>query len=251
MRASVPILYTASTLTSISCLVVMLMSAGCATTKVSNQEQLVTGPLPRPTHIWVYNFVATASDMPPDSTLAGEDDVDTAAPQSEQQIEEGRKLGAEIATQLAAQIRGMGLPAVQPAPGAQPQINDIEIRGYLLSVKEGSAAKRVIIGFGAGASELRTMVEGFQVTAQGLRKLGIGDVNSGGNKTPGAALGVATFLATHNPAGLVISTGAKVYGEASGKSTVEGRAEATAREIFTTIKPRLEAQGWIYSVPGQ
>ena len=62
------------------------------------------------------------------------------------------------------------------------------------------------------------------MTPKGLRELGQGTVDSGGSKTPGAALGVVTFLATSNPAGLIVSSGMKVYGEASGKATVEGNA---------------------------
>jgi hypothetical protein len=119
------------------------------------------------------------------------------------------------------------------------------IRGYLLSIEQGSAAERLVLGFGAGASELRTLVEGYQLTAQGLRKLGSGTVDSGGSKTPGAALGVAGLVATGNPAGLIISTGMKIYGEESGKSTVEGRAQQTAKEIASQLKVRFQEQGWI------
>ena len=139
----------------------------------------------------------------------------------------------------------MGMPAARGGVGTTPQINDLVIRGYLVSVHEGSAAERVAIGFGAGASALKTAVEGFQVTAQGLRKLGSGAVDAGGGKSPGAALGVVGLIATANPAGLIISSGMKVYGEASGSSTVEGRAKATAKEIADVLKERFEQQGWI------
>ena len=227
-----------------SCLVAMVLVAGCASTKVTDREQLVTGKIPKPDHILVYNFVATAADLPPDSPLAGEADLDTS-PQTAEQIEEGQKLGSEIAAQLVEQIRALGMPAELASSGIKPQVNDIVIRGYLLSIKEGSAAKRVAIGFGSGASELRTLVEGFQMTAQGLRKLGVGTVEAGGGKSPGAALGLATFLATANPAGLIVSGGMKAYGEASGSSTVEGRAKATAKEISDQLKKRFQEQGWI------
>lgn len=230
--------------TVVSCLFALLVAAGCASTKVTNRQQDVTGKIPRPGRIWVYDFVATAADLPADSALAGEGDVDTT-PQTAEQIAEGKKLGAEIANQLAEQIRGMGLPGAQAWAGATPQFNDLVIRGYLLSVKEGSAAKRVMIGFGSGASELRTMVEGFQVTAQGQRKLGSGTVDAGGSKSPGAALGVVSFLATKNPAGLIVSGGMHLYGEESGSSKVEGRAKATAKEISDALKQRFQQQGWI------
>jgi hypothetical protein len=221
-----------------------LLLAGCASTKVAEREQDVTGQIPRPANIWVYDFVATAGDVPADSALAGQPDLDTTS-QTAEQIAEGRKLGNEIAAQLVEEIRDMGMPAALASSGAASQINDIVIRGYLLSIKEGDAAKRVTIGLGAGASELRTAVEGFQVTAQGMRKLGSGTLDSGSGKTPGGAVGLATLLATHNPAGLIISTGVKAYGEKSGKSTVEGRVKQTAKEIADVLKKRFQQEGWI------
>jgi Domain of unknown function (DUF4410) len=224
--------------------VTLLVLAGCAKTKITSREQLVTGPLPRPGNILVYDFAATASDVPADTTLAGQQ-PEVAASQTAEQIATGRKLGAQIAEELVEQIRGMGLSASAALPGMTPRINDIVIRGYLISFKEGSAAKRVAIGFGAGSSELRVAVEGFQMTDQGLRKLGSGSTDSGGSKTPGMAVGAAAFIATANPAGLIVSTGMKVYGEKSGKSKVEGRAKQTAKEIADVLKKRFQEQGWI------
>ena len=58
-------------------------------------------------------------------------------------------------------------------------------------------------------------------------------------------MGVAGLLATGNPAGLIIGTGMKVYGEESGSSRVEGRAEQTAKEIADVLQQRFQQQGWI------
>jgi hypothetical protein len=222
----------------------MVVAAGCASTKVTSRQQLVTGQLPRPDHIWVYDFAATAADVPADSAFAGQFSAD-AAPQTPEQIATGRQLGAAIASQLVEQIRGMGMPGERAPIGTRPAINDIVIRGCLLSVDEGSATKRVAIGFGAGGSELKTAVEGFQMTAQGLRRLGFGTVESGGGKSPGAALGVVGLAATANPAGLIISSGVKAYGEVSGSSKIEGRAKQTAKEIADVLQKRFREQGWI------
>jgi hypothetical protein len=208
----------------------MALAAGCASTTVTNREELVTERLPRPEHIWVYDFAATAADVPADSALAGPYAAN-ATSQTAAQIATGRQLGAQIAVQLVEQIRSMGLPAARAGAGMTPRINDIVIQGALLSINEGNTAERVAIGFGSGASELRTAVEGYQMTARGMRKLGSGTVEAGGSKAPGGAVGVAGLLATGNPAGLIVSTGMKVYGEESGSSGVEGRAEQTAKEI--------------------
>lgn len=222
----------------------LLVVAGCATTKITSRDELVTGKLPRPAHIWVYDFVATPADLPADSVLAGQY-AEYSTPQTAEQIAIGRKVGAEIATKLVEEIRAMGMPAERGGLGTTPQLNDLVIRGYLLSINEGSADKRVLIGFGSGASDLKVAAEGFQMTAHGLRKLGGGTEDAGGSKTPGMALGAVTLLATHNPVGLIVSGGMKIYGEESGKSTIEGRADQAAKEIADVLKQRFEQQGWI------
>lgn len=221
-----------------------LILTGCASTKVSDRVELVTGPIPRPGTIWVYAFAATAADIPANSALAGAKDLDTT-PQTPKQIAEGMKLGDQIASELVADINAMGMNAQMASLDTKPQLNDIVIRGYLISIQQGNAVERVAIGFGEGASELKTAVEGFEMTAKGLRKIGSGDVNANGGKSPGADLGVLGLIATDNPAGLIISGGEHIYGEESGSSTVEGRTKATAKEIADVLKQRFQGQGWI------
>jgi hypothetical protein len=211
---------------------------------VTSRQEYQGGKIPRPGHIWVYDFAATPTEVPTESALAGKP-IEHPTPQTAEQIAMGRKVGEAIASQLAEEIRGMGLPAEQASIRAKPEVNDLVIRGYLLSIDEGDATKRVAIGFGSGASQLTTAVEGFQVTAQGLRKLGSGKLGAGGGKSPGAAVGVVGLIATANPAGLIIGGGVKAYGEYSGSSKIEGRAKAIAKEIADKIKPKFQEQGWI------
>lgn len=225
-------------------LLALLVAAGCAKTTVSDRQEYTGGKLPRPEHILVYDFAATAADLPDESALAGQV-AEHDAPQTPEQIETGRKVGAEIAAHLVSEIRAMGMPAERASSASQPVIDDLVIRGYLLSVKKGDALERVVVGLGSGASDLKAAVEAFQMTATGLRKLGGGDLDAGGGKTPGAAVGAAVLLATHNPVGLIVSTGAKIYGEESGKSTIEGRAAQAAKEIADQMKIKFQEQGWI------
>lgn len=127
-------------------------------------------------------------------------------------------------------------------------MGDGVIRGYLVSVQgggAGSAVKRFVIGFGAGTSEMDTVVEGYAVTPQGWRKLGSGTLTSSGNKTPGMVVPAAVAIATANPIGLIVVGGAKIYGEASGRAGLEGRAKATADEIASQLRIRFQDRGWI------
>jgi Domain of unknown function (DUF4410) len=224
-------------------LLTLLVLAGCASTSVSNRETYTGPKLARPDRIIVDDFAATPADVPASSTAASQSAGST--PQTAQDIEEGRKLGAEVAKQLVLDLQNMGLPAVQAAGQPPPRLNDIVIKGSFVTIEEGSAGKRVLLGFGAGASDLKTVVEGYQMTAEGLRKLGSGEVASGGNKMPGMVVPLAVVAATANPIGLIVVGGMKAYGEVSGSSGVEGRAKATADEIAAQLKVAAQKQGWI------
>jgi hypothetical protein len=200
--------------------------------------------LARPNQIWVYNFVANPADMPANSSIR--DEVGTSStPPTAEQIEEGRQLGALIAADLVADINAMGLSAAQAGPGSSPQVGDGVIRGYLVSVQGGGAVKRFVIGFGYGTSEMDTVVEGYSVTPQGWRKLGSGTLSSSGGKTPGMVVPAAVAIASGNPIGLIVVGGLKVYGEASGRNKLEGRAKATADEIAEQLRIRFQDRGWI------
>ncbi|HXK25952.1 MAG TPA: DUF4410 domain-containing protein [Myxococcota bacterium] len=231
----------------VSVLALALLQA-CAGTKVSQRDTLVKGRLPRPDHIYVYDFAAAPADVPPESALTGHPSV-SAQPQTPQHIALGRKVGSELAGDLASEIAAMGLPAIHVTTPPLLEPNDIAIRGTLLSVVAGSAAERVVIGFGEGSAELKVAVEGFEMTANGLREVGSGTVDTTANKTPGAAVPLAVAVASGNPIGLIVSTGVKVYGEESGKTTIEGKVEDVAKATAEQLRPRFVSAGWIAASP--
>jgi hypothetical protein len=225
-------------------LLVLFSALGCASTKVSDREEYSGGKLARPAQIVVYDFAATPDGVAPDSAIAGQTAA-PAIPPTADQVELEKQLGIQIAEELAAEIRAMGLSAVRATSGTVPQVNDLMIRGYLLSVNQGSELKRVTLGFGSGASGLKTLVEGYQVTAGGPRKLGQGSIDAGGGKVPGGAVGLAALLVTHNPVGLAVQAGVQGYGELSGSAKIQGRAKQTAKEIAEQLKIRFKEQGWV------
>jgi hypothetical protein len=221
----------------------LLTLAGCATTKVTTPQptSAAVAKLPRPAHIVVYDFAATSTDIAADPDLAGEV---AAAEQTPEEIKTGRELGSLVAEKLVDEIQGMGLPAVR-ASKQRPEVDDIAIKGYFASVDEGSAAKRMMVGFGSGSAELKTVVKGYQMTSQGLRFLGSGDVDSRGGKGPGMVVPLAVVVATANPVGLIVGGAVKATGEVTGSSKVEGAAKRTAEAIAETLRERFKAQGWI------
>jgi hypothetical protein len=117
--------------------------------------------------------------------------------------------------------------------------------GYFEAVDRGSAAKRIVLGFGSGAADLRTAVEGYLMTEQGLRRLGSGTLESKGGRTPGIAVPLGVAVATGNPIGLIVMRAVQVGGEATGRSTIERETQRTAKEITAQRRVAFQKQGWI------
>jgi uncharacterized protein DUF4410 len=218
--------------------------AGCATTKVADLQSYEGAKLARPGRIIVHDIATTPEDIPAGSVIAGQVAGHTLQ-QTPEQIALGRQLGAEIAKELVAEIQSWGLPAVRAAGQPAPRVNDIVLMGYFASVDSGSAVKRIVLGFGSGSAELKTAVEGYVMTDNGLRRLGSGDVDAGTGKAPGVAVPAVIAAASGNPIGFIVSSAAKVEGQVSGRTTIEGDAKRTAKEIADQLRVAFQRQGWI------
>src|SRR5215472_1825988 len=57
---------------------------GCASTTVTQQTPMVNENIERPNQIWVYDFVASPSDIPADSALSGAVGAPSTPPTDEQ-----------------------------------------------------------------------------------------------------------------------------------------------------------------------
>ena len=227
------------------CLFALVVAAACAETTVTDRRSnLGTQKIARPAQIHVYPFAATPADIASWSAAASRY-AQTSKPQTAEEIAVGRKLGVLVAKELVREIQKMGLSASEAGNQTAPKVNDLLIVGYFESIDEGSAGKRMALGFGSGAAELRTAVEGYQMTNDGPRLIGSGELRSGGGKIPGAAAPLVLFATTRNPIGLIIGGTANVAGEVTGRNTIEGAAERTAKEISNQLRVRFKEQGWI------
>jgi len=227
------------------CLFALVTLVGCASTKVTSSQSYLGQKLARPDRIIVHDFAVTPADIPSWSASASQYAA-PSTPQTAEAIAAGRKLGAQVAKELVAEIREMGLPAVLAAGQPSPRVGDIVLIGYFASIDKGSAAKRVAIGFGSGGAKLTTQLEGYLMTDQGLRELGSREIDSGGGgKTPGVMVPLAVTIATKNPIGLIVGGAVKVGGEVTGKSTIEGSAKRTAKKIGDELRVAFGEQGWL------
>ncbi len=227
-----------------ACLLLLFPVAATAATKISDQQKYAGGSIPRPETIWVYDFSATPTDVPAGSALTGEE-VPHDPPQTQEEIDSGRKVGAAIAADLITQINSMGMHAKQADSSTQPQVNDLMIHGYLLSVVQGDKKESFSVGFGKGNADIKVAAEGFRMTEQGPQSLGSGKADAQGSKAPGTAVTALGAVAMHNPLGLIVSAGKKEHDKKEGKVGVEGREKDVANTMAGELKKRFQEQGWI------
>jgi hypothetical protein len=224
--------------------VTLALFAGCASAKVTESVSYQGPKLQRPARILVYDFTSNLDDMPDISPMKRQLTLFNEGLTPEQ-VEAGKKLGAQISSDLAAKIRDMGLTGVKALRMTQPKPGDLVIRGYFLTLKEGSASERMALGFGSGKSELKVRVEGYQMTSSGLKYLAGGEGDASSGKTPGAAVGVGVAIATANPIGLIVGAAAKGAGEVTGSETISGASDRITKLVAAKLQAAFERQGWI------
>ena len=146
-----------------------LLLGGCASSDITHRQSYAAQELlPRPGRIIVYDFKASPGDMPAASALTGYYGQ-RQTPQTAQEVQAGRQLGANVGQRLVQNILKMGMSAQRAGFGPPPQIGDVLITGVFYSIDKGDRAKRVIIGFGKGSGELRTLVAASGPTLQAVR----------------------------------------------------------------------------------
>jgi hypothetical protein len=216
----------------------------CASIEVSNRNEYRGEKLARPDRILIHDFAANTDDLPAWSEAA-KTHTGAQAKVSAEEAAVGRKLGEQMALELVQRIDAMGLEAERAAGARSPADGDLVIVGYLASVDEGSGFKRVVVGFGSGAAEVTSHVEGYLATSEGMRLLGSGDASSKKGRSPGVVVPLAVTVATANPIGLLVMTPVKVGSEIAGRSTVEGVGKKMAGEIADVLEEKFREQGWI------
>lgn len=216
--------------------------AGCARVNVENVDVRALG-LPRPEMIYVHDFAVSADAVALDRALGARALEMVKGTETEDRIKISKEIARIVSENLVNEIVAQGMPAqlagAQSVPGPT-----LSIDGQFLSVDEGNRLKRMVVGFGAGASEVRTLVqvyettgewrrlvEDFYVTVKSSRKPGVGPMGG-----IGAAAGRAATAA---------ATSAGIRALSARSQTVEADAKAAAKEIAEELRKLFVQEGWI------
>ena len=138
----------------------LIAMTGCA--RVTTEHvQTTADRLAKPALILVHDYQVSPDEVQLDSALSSRlERAMKGTPKSEDQLEVEQQVSRTLTTTLVDEIRKLGIPA-EPAAMAPPAVGGptLSIEGQIVSIDEGNKAKRLVIGLGSGASEVRTLTQ--------------------------------------------------------------------------------------------
>jgi hypothetical protein len=204
--------------------------------------------MPRPQVVIVDTFAASPDDVQLDQGLSTEVEqsmrVQAGTSRTEQELNAGRKVAGAIADKLVVAIQDMGLHAERGSAVPAGTQNALLIKGQLVAIDEGNRTERLIIGLGAGRSDVRAHVQVYEVTAAERRLIDTMEIDAKSGLTPGMAESMgAGGLAGHLVAATLVSGGVHVADEAIG-ATVVADADRAAAGIAKQLSALFAREGW-------
>jgi hypothetical protein len=218
--------------------------AGCARTSVENVQEVPSTQLPRPDIVIVHDFGVTPADVSLDRA-AGARLIDAmkTTPEQEQQLKLGREVTHVMTEHLVKQISALGIPAVAAGAATPVAGPSLDLEGQILTVDEGNRLRRVVIGFGAGATEVRSLTQVYEITNDGRRLVEDFYTTVKSSRKPGMGPMGAVGGAVEGARAAGVAAGTSVASEFS--QSVDADAKHTAEQITKELKKFFVRQGWI------
>jgi hypothetical protein len=195
--------------------------------------------------VLVYNFAVTPQEVQLDAVGSAITQTFDGTADSQQEQQVGHAVANALAKRLVGNIQNMGLYAERAAGPVTPTGIDVLILGQLVSIDEGNAAERMVIGLGAGRSDVEAHVQVYQ-SASG-RRIPIETMSGTAKSTlmPGAAetMGVGA-LTGHLLVSAAITAGSQVANQTL-SANVDSEAGRLADKVSDQLKALFVQQGWI------
>ena len=215
---------------------------GCASGSITSSKVINRTASAAPDGIAVWDFAVTPDEVALDPDLmrvvgSGQE------PLPAEELEAAHSVANNISELLVADLIRRGLSAYRGTVGATPEAGELVVHGAFVSVDEGSRAKRMLIGFGAGASEVRSHVIVSQVRDGAPVLLEEFEVEADSGSMPGMAVPVGAGAAAGRAAtSVVVSGGMTTAREIKGPLSSESKN--TAEQIGETIERMFTKRGW-------
>ena len=228
----------------VAILVTFLMLAACTSVAV-NPEVGAIEQLPPPDRVLVYNFAVTPQEVQLDAVGSAITQTFDGTADSQQEQQVGHAVANALAKHLVTNIQNMGLYAMRAAGPVPPTGIDMLILGQLVSIDEGNAAERMVIGLGAGRSDVEAHVQVYQ-SVSGRRipiETMMGTAKS--SLMPGAAetMGVGAVTG-HLLVSAALTAGSQIANQTL-SANVDSEAGRLADRVSDQLKSLFIQQGWI------
>jgi hypothetical protein len=219
--------------------------SGCASTQVTDQTQN-TVMLPRPGLVYVYNFAVSPDEVTLQRGIGAEiRELAQKEPRTEQEIAVGHQVADALARHLVKEIQALGFPTYRTSAPLPAAGNNLAVKGQFISIDEGNRTERVLIGLGAGRTDVKTMVQVYEYQAGAPTVATRFSVDAKSGRQPGMAESMgAGAIAGHLATSAAVSAGAQVVGQKY-SATVEADADRTAKDIAKQLKQYFVIQGWM------
>ncbi len=224
-----------------------LAAFGCAGAQVTQQSSAAPISAGPPTAVVVYPFAVDASDVSLNSgifqvayrNMSGED-------QSAQQVQLAHQTAQNICVQVAANLTQKGITATCLQRGVAPTgDNVLVLDGQFTDISEGNRLRRMVIGLGAGASKVDTVVQVIQKTPQGSSELLDFATSADSGYMPGAGItGPAGAAAGGAVAAASIGVNIAAAGVKNVTSATGYLVNKTSDQIVQQMVNYYNRQGW-------
>ena len=227
------------------CLVVL---TGCAGATVSHETEGAPVTNSPPSQIVVYPFATNPNEVTLNSSILQREYRDlSGANVDEQQAQIASLTAQNVCLAVVNALAKKGYNALCQKRGIPPGSgNVLVVDGDFTDISEGNRLRRLVIGFGAGASVLDTNVYVYQPAPGGGQHQVLSfNTHADSGKMPGvaitgpggAAVGGTAAIATVGAN--VAASGVRTY-----RSTIDFLGDKTAQQIDDALIQYFQQQGW-------
>ena len=224
----------------------VLVLAGCASAAVTQQAQRAPADYDRPSQIVIYPFAASPAEVTLNQSIIQKAYRGaTGDNQNADQLQIARDTAQAICQQVVSDLTSQGYNAICAQRGTFVAGGNILIvDGALTNISEGNRLRRLVIGFGTGASTLDSNVSMYQRIGGNLNQVLAFSTHADSGKMPGAAVMAPVGVAAGGGAAAVVGMNAAVGGAKTYSSSTSSLAKKTSDQIVKTVTDYTARAGW-------
>jgi hypothetical protein len=232
------------------------MVAGCAKTVVDSQYESAKWKLQRPSQIFVYDFAVTREQVHENTGfLQGTINDFKETTRLAHEAEIAAEVRTVAADELVTGIQNLGLPAQRVSGSTPLPKGALGVTGQFLNVDEGNRARRLVVGFGAGESDVDIRI---QLYSNGLDQSGVEpetvptkllefQTHADSGSMPGAAVTGGAGAAAGAAVGAVVGVNAAIGAAKSYRSSMGAMTAKSVEQAVNFLSEFFGRQGWIRS----